>query len=240
MALPIRVVSSYPGSLITIKSINKMLRKSNRKNASRRVNRGRNDIVNDLRSRNIRYFIVPIGKSIRPADPVYSIRLPIQVSRATVASGIFANTYQISGSSVNNFSTRVAPLFREFVVIKGEIEFMASTTANAGSGTPAAGIWLAWLRETDTTTPTAADAANNQTINIKNNVSGDVIYRAVWDLKAPFEANWQLSSGASGTFFSVKVLANTGAPSFFNSGDSSSSLIITGFLTFLFRSFTNT
>jgi hypothetical protein len=176
---------------------------------------------------------------IRPADPVYILRLPLSSSNPVVTSGSYAYATAIALSNIAGYSSRIAPLFREAMVLKVEFDIFVNNYSTSSVGAP--GQWAVWVRETDTSTPTAADAKDNQTMSIPNNASQSLLWRAIWDLANPAEAAWTLTSaGSPPTVCTLKVFANTAQPCFFVSGDNASNLVIQGYLTVAFRSFTAT
>jgi hypothetical protein len=195
-------------------------------------------IIAQITHRNIRYMRLG-AMQIRPADPVYILRLPISAANPVVSSGAYAYATAIALSNIAGYSSRVAPMFREAMILKAEFDVFVANYSTSSVGAP--GQWAVWVRETDTSTPTAADARDNQVMMIPNNSSQSFVWRATWSLSNPNEAAWTLtSSGSPPVVCTLKIFANTSAPCFFVSGDNASNLVVQGYLTVAFRSFTAT
>ncbi len=209
---------------------------------TRRTKKGSKDPLNTIQksmaTTNIRYRTLPLGKALRPTDPVTMLRLSGQVLMKTLTSGAIASVISFNtGNLINSFGLRFAPLWKEYCVIR----IICRVRPLVNQGSAGGGSWQVWLTETDAATPTAVDALDNRTVSIPVALSNpnDTVYELEWNLKEPYEAQWQLTSNVSYVFANMKVYMDNAVFGGY-SGDNTSRLLIEVFPTVVFRGFSAT
>ncbi len=209
---------------------------------SKKSNRRGRDPLNVIQKAmavtNIRYRSLPLGQSLRPTDPVHILRLSGLTFFKTLTAGAIASTTSFSiPNLINSFASRFQALFKEYCVIR--IIVRVYPIANQGSA--GGGSWQVWMTETDSATPTAADALDNRTLSIPVALSNpnDRIYEMEWNLKEPYEAQWQLVTNTSYVFANMKTYCDTAVFGGYGS-DNTSRLMYEVYPTVLFRGYTAT
>jgi len=178
-----------------------------------------------------RWIGTPNLRATLAVYPRVNLDIPILPVAATVAVGGIAQVLNIDTSSVRNWSTRFASLFKEFAIVGARFEIRVESTAAAQ------GMVLAYIDENSATAPnsTSLDYAHAEVPICASSVdSAGSMHVVEWVARSYEDLTWDPTS-AAGLVAYLKLFSSTADTA--TSSTTAANMTITGSIAVAFRGY---